>query len=199
MNNKLAVVDDLNDYHIVIETFISEQYIWLKKGLKPHTIAIDIGAHCGDSAVFLAQQPNIDIVLSYDNNSKVYERAKLIIAKCRKEVREKILYLPAKIVENSRELHNPDIYVPRISLSDILSRERKPIIIKCDVEGAEHNIFRNLYAVDFKNVYKIQIEYHHGPQKLPNILKALGFRVKVERPWTITKDLGEVGWIYAER
>ncbi|MEM3247471.1 MAG: FkbM family methyltransferase [Candidatus Micrarchaeaceae archaeon] len=197
-NNKIAVIDNMNDYHIIIETFISEQYIWLKKGLKPHTIAIDIGAHCGDSGIFLAQQANIDIVLSYDNNIEVYERAKLVIAKCRKEVREKILYLPAEIVGSSRE-DNHDIYVPRVSLSNILSRELKPIIIKCDVEGAEHQIFRNLNASDFRNVYKIQIEYHHGPKKLPSVLKALGFRVKVEKPWATTENLGKVGWIYAER
>ncbi|MEM3245873.1 MAG: hypothetical protein QXN16_03840 [Candidatus Micrarchaeaceae archaeon] len=52
---------------------------------------------------------------------------------------------------------------------------------------------------DLANCIALQIEYHDGPQKLPAILKAKGFAVKVDKPRVKAKDLGDVGWLYAKR
>lgn len=190
-----------NDYNILIETFVSQQYLWLAQRLKPNTLVIDIGAHCGDSAIYLAQQPNVKRVLAYDNYPPVYERAKHMLAKAKPDVQSKIAYQLAEITNTKacKEQKGFSVWIPKLPLKEILAHHKgKPIIIKCDCEGAEHTIFDDEYEDLLKNVYRIQIEYHGGVRDLEKNITRYGFKT-IATMQLKDKKLGEVGWVYAER
>ena len=48
------------------EIFINEDYNWLVTGLRKKTIAIDIGAFCGESALYMAREKNIEKIYAYE-------------------------------------------------------------------------------------------------------------------------------------
>lgn len=193
------------DYNSLIETFVSQQYLWLVQNLKPNTTAIDIGAQCGDSAIFLAQQPEISRVFAFDSDLQVYERAKGIMAKARSSVQKKVSYGLAEITNTESALRQKKFHIwqpkmPALSLKDILEHNAgRRLIIKCDCEGAEHTIFNDDFGSALNSVYKLQIEYHNGVKNLKNVLEKYGYKVEVAPPWTIDKKLGEVGWLYAKK
>ncbi|MEM3416392.1 MAG: hypothetical protein QW719_03580 [Candidatus Micrarchaeaceae archaeon] len=163
-------------YNSFVETFAKQQYAWLAQYAEYCAEAYDLGAQTGDSAIYLAMQGYTHIYC-YEPDAEAFNRLKEI---------SNMLKLKTQI-----ELFNqkaPEPFKPR---------SNKQYVIKCDVEGAEHRIFTE--DADLANCMALQIEYHHGPQKLQDILRAKGFTVKVDKPWAKTKDLGEVGWIYASR
>ena len=164
-------------YNSMRETFFDEQYKWLVQSLKPHTIAIDMGAQTGDSAIYLLQH-GIKSMICYEPDETAYSLLK-----------KNLLGRSAKFRLFNRNVQEPFWPIP--------GTYENPIIIKCDVEGAEHRIFTKESVLE--GVYRIQIEYHNGAQQLPKVLKSKGFHVKVEKPWTISDSLGEVGWLYAWR
>ncbi|MEM3416348.1 MAG: hypothetical protein QW719_03355 [Candidatus Micrarchaeaceae archaeon] len=172
-------------YNSFVETFAKQQYAWLAQYAEYCTEVYDLGAQTGDSAMYLAISGYIHIYC-YEPDAEAFKRLKANV------FNKKILSIPkSKVGVSQIELFNqkaPEPFKPRST---------KQYVIKCDVEGAEHKIFTE--DADLDKCLALQIEYHHGPQKLPEILKAKGFDVKVDKPWTITKDLGEVGWLYASR
>jgi FkbM family methyltransferase len=188
-----------NDYNTLIETFVSQQYLWLISGLRPNTIAIDIGAHCGDSAIYLAQQNGIEKVFAYDNDENVAVRGINMLNKATQKVREKIRYSLAEVVGDETLPKGFVLQVPHVSLAGILENIHSPVVIKCDCEGAEHRIFGENMGDAMQHVYRIQIEYHNGAQNLKARLEKSGFKVTVAKPWTHDAKLGEVGWLYAEK
>jgi hypothetical protein len=190
---------DENDYNTLIETFVSQQYAWLASKLEPHTVAIDIGAHCGDSAIYMAQKENVDLVLAFDNDPGPAKRAEAIMMQAQPTVRQKIMYELAEVV--GQENGKFEVWIPQITIRKILSRQRNPTVIKCDCEGAEHEIFTDaaLGAADLERVYAVQIEYHRGPQGLPRFFSGMGFCVEVMPPWYHDESLGDVGWLHAWR
>lgn len=155
------------------ETFLFEQYKWLVGDLKPKTTAIDFGSGMGDSTIYLIRSPNVSKVVAYEINTEHYKRA----------------------VDNIKEAG----YKSKTTLYNEKAKQSKfpkNTIIKCDIEGAEHELFNDSF--DLSKVYKIQMEYHHGVGAIPDILKGKGFKVKTKRlgsTWT----LGECGMIYAQR
>ncbi|MEM3828162.1 MAG: hypothetical protein QXP36_02965 [Conexivisphaerales archaeon] len=164
-------------YNSFVETFAKQQYAWLAQYARYCTEVYDLGAQTGDSAIYLAMQGYIRIYC-YEPDTEAFKRLKEIPNIFKEKAQIEIFNQKA-----------PEPFKPRNS--DQL------YTIKCDVEGAEHQIFTE--DADLDKCLALQIEYHHGPQKLPEILKAKGFDVKVDKPWTITKALGKVGWIYAKR
>jgi len=167
-------------YNSFVETFVKRQYHWLVQNLKPYTIAIDFGAQAGDSAFYLF----------YEGKGKI---------------KEVLAYEPDKtffdlLVQNIEFAHAQTVIkpIPHIAPEPFINTEnKKNIIIKCDIEGAEHRVFTK--DADLTEVYKLQIEYHGTSRNLPRILKSKGFKVKVGGPWTIDPVLGDVGWLYAWR
>jgi len=164
-------------YDSFVETFIQQQYHWLVQNLKPNTTAIDFGSQAGDSAFYLLYEGKgkIKEIWAYEPDDKfctlLYKNIGLA------NVRDIIpLHLKA-----------PEPFEPL--------RKKDNIIIKCDIEGEEHNVFTK-YA-DLTGVYKIQLEYHGGSRNLPKVFKSKGFKVKVDKAWTIDPKLGKVGWLYA--
>ncbi|MEM3839087.1 MAG: hypothetical protein QXF01_00705 [Candidatus Micrarchaeaceae archaeon] len=170
-------------YNSFVETFAKQQYAWLAQYAEYCSGVYYLGAQPGYSAIYLAMQGYMRIYC-YEPDAIAFERLKA-------NTFNKI-NLPLKSKKTARtEGFNekaPELFKPR---------SNKSYIIKCDVEGAEHKIFTE--DVDLANRIALQIEYHNGPQKLPTVLEAKGFAVKVDKPQDKTKDLGDVGWIYASR
>jgi len=155
------------------ETFLFEQYKWLIDDLKPKTTAIDFGAGMGDSAIYMIRGHNVSNVVGYELNRAHYNIA----------------------MKNVKELG----YSSRIKLYNEGAKWDKftsNTIVKCDIEGAEHELFNQ--NLDLSKVYRICIEYHHDVQDLPKILANNGFKVKI-KVGAPTLLLGQCGMIYAWR
>jgi hypothetical protein len=165
----------------MVETFIEVQYRWLVKDLKPDTVAYDFGAQTGDSTAYLLQNGVIHVI-AYEPDRNFFN------VLC--EIMKRAKFLSSTTLCNTTA---PEPFQKKDAIPESISN--KPIIIKCDIEGAEHKVFTKDANLD--NVYKLQIEYHGGPKAIPDILKSKGFNVKVDKPWTHDPNLGDVGWIYA--
>jgi len=166
-------------YYSFVETFIEEQYRWLSMGLKEHTTVFDLGAQAGDSSFYLLNnnEDKIDKIYAYEPDADFYN---LLRENLERTHNNRIEPIFAKAPE-------PFKFEPKV----------KNVVIKCDIEGAEHNVFTK--DADLENVYKIQLEYHGGTKDLPSVLRSKGFIVDTVGPWTIDKKLGKVGFIYAWR
>jgi len=166
-------------YNSFVETFVQQQYRWLVQNLKPYTTAIDFGAQSGDSAFYLLYEGKgrIEEIWAYEPDNSFY----------------------ALFYKNIELTNVRDIIPLHIKAPEPFEplRKKDNIIIKCDIEGAEHKVFTK--DADLTGVYKIQLEYHGGSQDLPKVFKSKGFKVKVDKPWTIDPNLGRVGWLYAWR
>jgi FkbM family methyltransferase len=188
------------------ETFISQDYKWLLDSARPNTTAIDIGAFIGDTAIYLAQSKNIKRVLAFEPNPKSFSVAK-----------ENIGYSPiGSKIRISNEAIGEEDATARVSgtglgysklaggsrgksirirkLDEVLKGLRN-VIIKCDVEGYEVDIFRH---AELRNVYAIQMEYHDTKSEMLDILQSKHFEPKVrgDRKGVIYRN---VGYICAKR
>ena len=202
-------LDDLNTRAgIMFETFITEQYKWLVTGIRANTTAIDLGANMGDSAIYLAQQPKIRKVLSYELYPYWFNVAKQNISQnpnmAKVQLFNKGVGIPGRIQlpENKHygstgKLvdHKYGREVEIVSLNQIIGGKRN-LIVKCDVEGSEYQIF--VPGVDLSNVYRMQIEYEYDPKKIIEPIKKQGFKV-LRKEWGEMTDANdhEFGWLYA--
>jgi len=166
-------------YNSFVETFVQQQYRWLVQNLKPNTTAIDFGAQAGDSTFYLLYEGKgkIKEIWAYEPDDSFYT-----------------LFYKNIELTNVRDIMPMHIKAPE---PFELLRIKDNIIIKCDIEGAEHKVFTK--DADLTGVYKIQLEYHGGPKDLPEVFRSKGFKVKVDKPWAIDPILGDVGWLYAWR
>jgi len=199
----------LSNFIVLEETFLQNQYGWLVDKLKPGTTALDIGANIGDSAIYLAMQPKIQKIYSYEPYPFLYKHGKKYVDDS--TFKKKIVFRNAGVSNVPAYIHIPEKEgdvdselkdfkhgrkIEVLAINDILGK-LKNVIIKCDTEGSEHDIFTA--ETNLKNVYRMQIEYHHGPRNLPSILKSKGFKVKVKKVTHPESKVGEVGWIFAEK
>ena len=190
------------------EVFIKEEYRWLMQGLKEPTIAVDIGAFCGESTLYLAREPKIKKVLAYEPFPFNYNIAKANIA--HSQYSSKIILKNAAISNTTNTIRlsqapqmmtakakpiRSGIPVQELQLQSQIAPYRN-VIIKCDCEGAEHRIITG--DTDLSNVYRMQIEYHYGSQQIPEILRQKGFTVSEQKTMN-TLLSGEVGWIFASK
>lgn len=191
------------------EIFIQEDYKWLVEGLKKNTIAIDIGAFCGESTLYLARENSIKRVYAYEpfpfnhgiaskNINSSYYKNKITLINAGvsgySEVAIKLPTSPQTMTAKAKR-HRTGKQIRVLNFNQII-RKLDNLIIKSDCEGEEHTIF-NKYT-DLNNVYKMQIEYHHGMQNLPKILCQKGFKIRTQKK-ADTILSGEVGFIYAYR
>jgi len=166
-------------YNSFVETFVQQQYHWLVQNLKPNTTAVDFGAQSGDSAFYLLYEGKgkIKEIWAYEPDNSFYT-----------------LFYKNIELTNVRDIIPMHIKAPE-PFEPL--RKKDNIIIKCDIEGAEHKVFTK--DADLTGVYKIQLEYHGGPKDLPDVFRSKGFKVKVDKPWVADTNLGDVGWLYAWR
>jgi FkbM family methyltransferase len=181
--------DELSYLTILNEIFIGQTYRWLLADLKPNTTAIDIGAYKGETAIYLAMSENVKKVIAIEPSLSAYITAK-------KQVKQshfdgKIKLINNAVTKEGRKTSDataPDssLYKAKtgefgrksIKLEDLIKEAgSNRIIIKCDVEGAEAEIF-DCSADALKGVYKMQIEYHDTYPALRKHLIDLGFKIK---------------------
>jgi FkbM family methyltransferase len=187
---------------------IEQRFAWLVRNLKKRTVVIDIGAYIGDTAIYFASFDNVKAVYAYEPYKSLYAKAARNIKLSRLD--KKIRLLNAGVTDSDIPLRvspKGDIgsefvespggsnIIRSYSLNTIL-KGKKNVIIKSNCEGSEYKIFNK--DADLRNVYRINIAYHYGLQKLPSTLKSKGFKVKV---WREGQDAqkGAVGTIYAWR
>lgn len=154
LKNIRSIVNDRNVYH---STFIQQEYAWLWLRLRPGTIVLDIGSAKGDTAIYFAMNPLVDRVISYEISKPIYEIAKKNISESGLEDKIELLNVDARLAMNQLK--------------------QKNIAIKCDIEGAEYELF---LKTKLDNVYAIQMEFHKGIQNLQELLEANGFSVLVQ-------------------
>lgn len=155
------------------EVFMYDAYEWLAKELRPNTTLYDLGAAVGDTAIYFSKIKEIKRVYSYEISKQMYEWARDNISKAR--YKDKIT------------LYNMPACIPR--------GLPKNTAIKCDIEGAEHQIFTD--DTDLDNVYKVQMECHKGIRELKKILEMKGFKVKTDE--RKLRESEEIGMIHAWR
>ncbi len=190
-------------YGILIE----QRFAWLTKDLPKEAVAIDIGAYIGDTAIYFASFDKVKMVYAYEPYQSLYKRASKNIKTSKLSDKIKLFNMGVADKDGTYSISgsgdigsefkdsNKGIAVKSISLNTIL-KGKKYVIIKSNSEGSEHKIFTE--KSNLSNVYRIHIAYHYGMQRLPEILKSKGFKVKV---WEEGKDpsKGDVGTVYARR
>ena len=200
-----------NDAGVLNETFIQEQYYWLVQNLKPNTVAIDVGANIGDSAIYLAMQPNIKEVWAYEPYPNIYKRLQENISKSVRKDKIKIFNQAVSKPHSDYTFHISDEGVAKadsplkegkgqeiraIGLDKIIEQiGNKDIIIKMDCEGGEFYILDK--GLDLSKVYRMQIEVHKefgSGEALADILKGYGFKVRTDKGF-----IDKVEWLYAEK
>ncbi len=186
----LNIRDELSYLTVLKEIFIQQSYRWLVEDLKPGTTAIDIGAYKGETAIYLAMPDGIKKVIAIEPSRQAF-----IVAE--KQVKESQLGGKIHLINNSvskegggtsdSDAPSSSIYQAKASassekkslmLKDVVKMANSDrIIIKCDAEGAEKEIFDcDPGALD--GVYRMQIEYHDTFPELNQLLTDRGFHVK---------------------
>jgi hypothetical protein len=162
------------------EIFVLQRYDWLKKRLRPKTVVFDLGANVGDTAIYFAMQDNVEKVVCYEPDEKFCKVFENYIKD--NPYKEKII-LYKKAINSPHDI-NTDL------------KSYKNVVVKCDVEGPEHQIFTP--EIDLDNVYAIMLEYRHGIQNIEKNIAAKGFIVNLGVPRKADKT-GDNGDLYAWR
>ncbi len=157
------------------EVFMDQQYYWLWSRIMPHTTLFDIGTQFGDTASYFATNPNVDKVITYEIDPKVKAYAQNLLA------------------------HSP--LLPKIEFRgeanvSVLAADLvglKNIAIKCDIEGAERDLFSH---ANLSKVYAIQLEYHDCLKEVGRVLRHHGFKVRSKEK---RLSFAEQGYLYAEK
>lgn len=174
LTKKRNFLNLMNDVSILKETFIQEQYAWLVENLKPDTVAVDIGANIGDSAIYLAMNPNIKEVWAFEPYPGTFERLRQNIGQSIRK--DKIKIFNEAIGEPGADYwinissDDSDSFkgvlkkgkgkkVHVAGLDKILNHiNSSKAIVKMDCEGYEFKILDK--GLDLSKVYKMQIEVH---------------------------------------
>lgn len=150
------VLDKASSPYEIYEQFYAEQYRELRVRGKN---VIDVGGGTADTAIYFA----------INGARKVYafepELGRYLSAKqnLRANKIKNVVYVNKPI----RKLDEIDKYCGRDNR-----------VLKCDVEGAEHSIFRNSSSASIRSFERIILEFHDGYLDLKNILEREGFRVQ---------------------
>lgn len=201
---KLSYFSDLD------EIFLQQVYLWLISDLRRGTVAIDIGSYKGESSIYLAMSERITKVIGVEPLRDAFLEAK-------KRVRASRLGDKIELINNavwgSRErmintytgasslntVEKSTRGKKAITIGQLTARTRsKNIIIKCNAEGAETEIF-NCNASALRRVYKMQIQYHDTYAKLNRLVRKLGFKTKRVGDLKSIMYYKRIGWLYAWR
>lgn len=193
-------------YEFMRDTFIKEQYKFLTKNLKRGTIAVDLGANIGDSTIYLAKIPEVSKVYAYEPYSIFCEEARKNIRLA--GVEDKVILNNSMVLNNLDDLkenhrrmsryhyegHERNQVLKAVTMAEVLDEVRAahnaPIIIKCDIDEGEFEIFNQ--DLDYSKIQKIMMEYHSkDPKLITRSLSRKGFKTEIRR--------GRIGFITAYR
>lgn len=208
VRGKSFLIRDLHDVFGLREVFVDKVYRKLFDHLHDETTFIDLGGYIGDSAIFASSFKEIKqiiVVEPFSENQSLIEEnirlnkiknIKVIKAAIAKDKRKRIFFIHQNRGQSGfKKLNNNvlQIKVPTITLSEIVqSVSLRHIILKCDIEGTEYEIFMNASAEIFKKIDRIIFEYHMPQDKLEKLLNHLikfGYNVSFDKQ-TVELNLG---------
>lgn len=207
--------------YLIKEVFIKSEY---NLNIRKESILIDIGMNRGAATLFFATNENIKKIYSYEPFKPTFELAKrnlelnpqlskkinaFNLGLGNKEATIELPYMATatgamsttrNVCKGEKNTKQERVVIKDAAkeLISILEKNKnKYIIVKCDCEGAEFEIFERLSKE--KLVDKIDIvlmEFHfEKPDRLINILTEHGFAVQV-KPGS---SKSRTGYIYAVR
>jgi FkbM family methyltransferase len=200
---------------VIGETFFGQQYAFLHEGLRPGTVAVDIGAYVGDSAIYLARHPDVSRVIAYEPYPSAYAMARRNVTANGLDHKVDVvnsavsgqggqITLTADLTSPSATLmSSPDgRRVGLVTLDEILARIDSPnIILKVDTEGGEFSIFGA--KPDLSRVNRIITEYHSMEEgrrdELVGMLRDSGFEAQLRPAIDTVTGYKEFGLILASR
>ncbi|MCP4613407.1 MAG: FkbM family methyltransferase [Planctomycetes bacterium] len=206
---------------ITKEVFLNKDYT---VNFSHDAVLIDIGLNRGIASLYFATYPNIKYIYSFEPFKPTFELAKRNL-ELNPQLSEKIkafnfglgkaditLRLPymAKVtggmsttldVCKGEKNTTEETVVVKDAAKEIApiikEHKHKHIIVKCDCEGAEFEIFERLNEEKLiENIDVILMEYHHNsPDELLGILTGNGFVIRTK---VLSKKMS-TGYIYAVR
>jgi len=192
--------------------------------IKKESVLIDIGMNRAAASLLFAANENIKRIYAYEPFKPTFEMAKKNL-KLNPELSEKINafnfglgkaeitlelpYMPNAtggmstthdVCRGEKHVKKETVVIKDAAkeIASILEENKnKHIIIKCDCEGAEFEIFERLNEKNIiSSIDVVMMEYHFGsPDRLVNILTEKGFALQV-RPGS---RKSKTGYIYAVR
>ncbi len=210
-----------NPLYLVIEVFVKDEY---NLNLKKESILIDIGMNRAVASLRFAANETIKRIYGYEPFKPTFERAKENL-KLNPKLSEKIIPLNFGLGKADVKLELPYVANAAVGMStthdvcknknnikkelviikdaakeiaSILEKnENKYVIVKCDCEGAEFEIFERLNEENIVNKIDVVImEYHfEKPDGLINILMENDFAVQIKND----SEKSKTGYIYAVR
>jgi FkbM family methyltransferase len=206
---------------ITKEVFLRKDYA---VSFRNDAVLIDIGLNRGIASLFFATYPNMKKIYSFEPFKPTFELAKRNLelnpqlskkinafnfGLGRKETTLKLPYIAKAtggmsttldVCKGQKNTTEETVVVKDAAkeIAPILEENRnKHIIVKCDCEGAEFEIFERLSKENIvSRIDLVMIEYHFGgPDRLVNILAENGFALQV-RPGS---SKSQTGYIYAVR
>lgn len=208
-----------NPLYLVIEVFIRSEY---DLNLRGDSILIDIGMNRAAASLLFAANENIRKIYAYEPFKPTFEMAKKNL-ELNPNLSDKIIPLNFGLGKAEATLEVPytakasvgmsttydvcqgkenvrkETVVIKDAAEEIVSilegNEDKHIIVKCDCEGAEFEIFERLRERDLVNKLDIvMMEYHfEKPDRLVDILTENAFAVQTRT------SSRKTGYIYAVR
>jgi len=210
-----------NPLYLVKEVFVKSEYNLI---FEKEAILFDIGMNKAAVSLLFAAKNNVKKIYAYEPFKPTYESARKNL-KLNPHLSNKIqafnfglgksehvLELPymAQASGSMSTTHNicknkKNVTKESVTIKDV-AKEIVPIIednqgsyviMKCDCEGAEFDIFERLNENGiFKKIDVIMMEYHfESPERLTNILAENGFAIQVKSGSSKSKT----GYIYAVR
>ncbi len=206
---------------ITEEAFLNKEYA-LNFG--HDTVLIDIGLNRGIASLFFATYPNIKKIYSFEPFKPTFELAKRNL-ELNPQLSEKIKafnyglgkaeatlelpYLSTRtssmstthvVCKGEKNIKKETVVIKDAAkeIASILEKNKdKYIIVKCDCEGAEFEIFERLNEEKLiESIDVIFMEYHFSnPEGLVNMLAENGFAVRTK---VLSKKMSG-GYIYAVR
>lgn len=211
--NEKFKIRDMYDILAIKEVFDDEIYRFVFEGISKNTTLIDLGAYIADADIYAQQFPDVKKIIALEPMPENYKLALeniklnglknvtlLKLAVSDKKGKVNLFIHPNKGQSGfwKKSKNTKKILVNTITLLDLVKKAKpKNLILKCDCEGAEYNMFLGTGNKILANFQKIVFEYHDD-RKLKKIIIKLeksGFRVNVIKH-PVEPNLGTA---YAER
>lgn len=200
-------VRDMYDLLALKEVFDDEIYRFIFDGIKENTSLIDLGAYIGDTEVYAQKYRKVENIIALEpmpENFKLTQtnmrlnkltNVRLYSVAVAKKKSKITLYIHPNKGQSGfwkKSSKVKKILVKTMTLSDVIKLVKTPnMILKCDCEGAEYEIFMHTATSTLAKFQKIVFEYHDNKQLL-SIIKRLnkaGFEVSYNHH-PIEKNLG---------
>jgi FkbM family methyltransferase len=207
---EIFYIRDLYDLLALKEVFAEETYKDIFTDIPQGTTLIDIGGYIGDVEVYSKKFPNITHVIVVE---PIPEHIEAIKRHCRENNVKSVEIIHGAAAQKKGEINfyiHPNkgqsgfkkqkdevrkIKVKLVLFSEIMKKvTTKYVVLKCDCEGAEYELFMESTDKELKRFHKIVFEYHMDTERLNILLNRLhkaGFSTDII-PHSVEPNLGNV-------